>query len=75
MDARARWLHLQDLLSSNAGLRDHLNEHAAKLESHHQSRERDRALLQTRKSLRRAEKLHRSLERAIRNEEKIHPRK
>lgn len=72
MDQSARIAHLQSLLSEHASLMAHLEANRDKLKSHHESRERDRALLHAEKSLRRAEKLQRRLDRALRNESKQH---
>ncbi|HLF16596.1 MAG TPA: hypothetical protein VI796_04095 [Candidatus Thermoplasmatota archaeon] len=74
MDQHARLAHLQELLGENAGVREHLAAHRDRLLAHHASRERDRALLHAKKAMRRAEKMQRSLERAIRNEGKQHSR-
>jgi hypothetical protein len=70
MDRFDRITHLQDLLNAHQGLMERLASHRDHLLTHHVSRERDRALLHAEKSLRRAEKLKRSLERALRNESK-----
>ncbi|MFA5944002.1 MAG: hypothetical protein WC876_06005 [Candidatus Thermoplasmatota archaeon] len=72
MDKHARLDHLLDLLGAQKGLLEHLNAHRAKLQSHHDSKERNRAITQTVKGIRRADKVLRSLERAVRNERKQH---
>ena len=72
MDQSARVTHLEGLLSGHGELTRRLHDHRNHLLSHHRSRERDRALLHCDKDIRRAGKLQRSLERALRNEGKQH---
>ena len=73
MDKPARMDHLLALLGENRSLCERLEAHRVKLESHHPSRERDRAIVHATKALGRAQKQQRSLERAIRNEGKRAP--
>ena len=73
MDKMRRLDHLLGLLGAQKELLAHLEAHLAKLATHHPSRERDRAVTQTTKALRRADKGVRSLERAVRNERKLRP--
>ena len=72
MNQTARIAHLQDLLLSHGDITQRLHDHRNKLLAHHRSRERDRALLHCDKDIRRAGKLQRGLERALRNEGKQH---
>lgn len=72
MDQSARIAHLQELLLHHGDITQRLHEHRNKLLSHHRSGERDRALLHCDKDIRRAGKLQRRLERALRNEGKQH---
>lgn len=72
MDQAARVAHLEVLLADHEGLTQRLHDHRNHLLGHHRSRERDRALLHCDKDIRRAGKLQRSLERALRNEGKQH---
>jgi hypothetical protein len=72
MDQAARVAHLEDLLLGHGVLTQRLHDHRNKLLAHHRSRERDRALLHCDKDIRRAGKLQRSLERALRNEGRQH---
>ncbi|MEA3137427.1 MAG: hypothetical protein QOC71_1708 [Thermoplasmata archaeon] len=72
MDQPNRVAHLQDLLAGHAQLTQRLHDHRNRLLAHHRSRERDRALLHCDKDIRRAGKLQRGLERALRNEGKQH---
>jgi hypothetical protein len=72
MDQAARIVHLQDLLLGHGAMTQRLHDHRTALLGHHRSRERDRALLHCDKDIRRAGKLQRSLERALRNEGKQH---
>lgn len=72
MDQPARVAHLKVLLSGRATFSGRLHEHRNSLLGHHRSKERDRALLHCAKDIRRADKLQRSLERALRNEGKQH---
>ena len=66
MDAEARSRHLQDMLADVRSVLDHLRKHQAKVLTHHDSRERAKALTQAKSSIRRHEKLERRIERAIR---------
>ena len=72
MDKHARLDHLLGLLGTQQSHLEHLNEHEKKIAGHHASKERDRALMQAKKSIRRADKVVRGLERAVRNERKQH---
>lgn len=72
MDHHARLDHLLGLLGTQKDLLAHLQAHEKKIAGHHASKERDRALLQTKKAIRRADKQVRTLERAVRNAEKQH---
>lgn len=72
MDQVAKVAHLQGLLADHGEWTRHLHDHRNALLAHHRSRERDRALLHCDKDIRRAGKLGRSLERALRNEGKQH---
>ena len=72
MDQAARVAHLQELLLHHGDITQKLHAHRTRLLGHHRSRERDRALLHCDKDIRRAGKLQRSLERALRNEGKQH---
>ena len=74
MDQDARRTRLQVMLGLNRALQDRLSDHRTMLMSHHGSRERDRNLLHASKTLQRAGKMQRSLERAIRNEARQHSR-
>ena len=70
MDKNARVDHLLNLLGLQQDHLAHLHAQRKKLDSHHASRERNRAILQNTKEVRRADKAVRSLERAVRNEKK-----
>lgn len=70
MDKNARLDHLLNLLGLQKEHLAHLHGQRKKLDSHHASRERDRAILQNSKDVRRTDKAVRSLERAVRNEKK-----
>ena len=70
MEQQGRIAHIGDLLASHGIWTQRLREHRNQLLSHHRTRERDRALLHCDKDIRRAGKLQRSLERALRNEQK-----
>jgi hypothetical protein len=70
MDQAARIAHIEMLLLDHGRFTGKLHDHRNALLSHHRSRERDRALLHCDKDIRRAGKLQRSLERALRNEGK-----
>lgn len=72
MDQAARIVHLERLLHDHAVMVQRLHDHRTKLLGHHRSRERDRALLHCDKDIRRAGKLQRGLERALRNEGRQH---
>lgn len=72
MDQVAKVAHLQMLLADHGEWTRRLHDHRNALLAHHRSRERDRALLHCDKDIRRAGKLQRSLERALRNEGKQH---
>jgi hypothetical protein len=72
MDQTARVAHIEMLLLDHGEFTRKLHDHRNALLSHHRSRERDRALLHCDKDIRRAGKLQRSLERALRNEGKQH---
>ena len=75
MDQTGRVTHIEGLLLAHGEITQRLHDHRNKLLSHHRSRERDRALLHCDKDIRRAGKLQRSLERALRNEGKQHSSK
>ncbi len=70
MDKNGRMDHLLDLLGVQKEHLAHLHAQRKKLDSHHTSKERDRAILQNTKDARRTDKAVRSLERAVRNEKK-----
>lgn len=72
MDQASRVAHLEGLLAGHGEMTRRLHDHRNSLLGHHRSRERDRALLHCDKDIRRAGKLQRSLERALRNEGKQH---
>ena len=72
MDQAAKVAHIQVLLADHGEWTRRLHDHRNILLRHHRSRERDRALLHCDKDIRRAGKLQRSLERALRNEGKQH---
>ena len=72
MDQTARIAHIEVLLVDHDAFTRKLHDHRNALLAHHRSRERDRALLHCDKDIRRAGKLQRSLERALRNEGKQH---
>ena len=72
MDQHARVAHLEALITGHDAFSRRLHDHRNGLLSHHRSKERDRALLHCVKDIRRADKLQRSLERALRNEDKRH---
>lgn len=72
MDRHARLDHLLALLGAQKDHLAHLEAHEAKLAAHHASKERDRAILATKKNQRRADRVVRGLERAVRNAEKQH---
>ncbi len=72
MDQPARVAHLKLLLLEHGVLSRRLHDHRIGLVAHHRSKERDRALMHCVKDIRRADKLQRSLERALRNEGKQH---
>lgn len=70
MEKHARLDHLLDLLGLQKDHLAHLRAQRRKLDSHHASRERNKAILQNTKDVRRTDKAVRSLERAVRNEKK-----
>ena len=70
MDKNARVDHLLNLLGLQKDHLAYLRAQRRKLDSHHASRERDRAILHNAKEVRRTDKAVRSLERAVRNEKK-----
>lgn len=74
MDQRERIAHIELLLQGHAEFSRRLHDHRNALLGHQRSRERDHALLHCVKDIRRADKLQRRLERALRNEAKQHGR-
>lgn len=71
MDKNARLDHLLNLLGLEKDHLAHLRKRRKTLDGHHQSRERDRAILHNAKEIRRVDKSVRSLERAVRNAKKL----
>ena len=57
--------HLEALLNGEKEILARLEAHQAKLLTHHESKERGRALKQTQSSMRRHDKLRRRFERAL----------
>lgn len=57
--------HLEALLAAEQETLAWLEKHEAKLLSHHESKERSRALRQVKSSMRRHDKMRRRLERAL----------
>ncbi|MES2153880.1 MAG: hypothetical protein V4510_01965 [bacterium] len=70
MDQHKRIAHLKDLQNENDILLHQMQDHLAKLQRHHASRERDRGMLHATKAIARAEKEKRWLDRQMRNESK-----
>jgi hypothetical protein len=66
MDPEAMNAHLRQLLTEEQELLRRLEEHQKKLLTHHESKERSRALAQAKGSVRRHDKMRRRLERALR---------
>jgi hypothetical protein len=65
MDPAAMRTHLEALLGAEKETLSRLESHQAKLLTHHDSKERTRALKQVTASLRRHDKMRRRLERAL----------
>lgn len=65
MDPEARRLQLESLLDGEVEMLERLEAHVAKLLTHHESRERARALKQAKSSIRRHDKMRRRFERAL----------